>query len=219
MKKLITIALCMALMGCGSWLNDTRTGLLAANASVNAYDDIAVELWKDAPTSPASKEQLGTSLCVTLIVQDSIIQSWAVTTAVDHGLQKEGDITPYLSTAITVLDSLEDYLEMGGVPIPGAIKAAIAYLESINPGGVLAPDAEPLEQCTALLAERFPSAGLSSVPWDTIISAGAEFALFLMQIIQDNIQGTDIPEGALDTYIRDILKQAALYERALGGAP
>ena len=211
----LTALMTFILGGCGSWLNDTRTGILAANASMNAYDDIAVEVWSDAPTNPEAKKQLGTSLCATLIVQDSLIQAWAVTTAVDKGIQKEGDITPYLSTAITILDSLEDYLEMGGVPIPEAVKAAIAYIEVMNPGGVLAPSAEPLEQCSDLLAEKFPSAGLSSVPWETIVSSGAELALFLMQIIKDNIEGNDIPENALETYIRSVLKQSTLYERAI----
>jgi hypothetical protein len=211
---LVTV-MTILLSGCGSWLNDTRTGLLAANASINSYDDIAVEVWHDAASNPEAKKQLGISLCTTLIVQDNLIQAWAVTTAVDKGLQKEGDITPYLSTAITVLDSLEDYLEMGGVPIPEVVKVAIAYLESINPGGVLAPDAEPLEQCSNILAEKFPSAGLSSVPWETIISSGAELALFLMQIIQDSIQDKDVPEDALETYIRAILKQSTLYERSM----
>ena len=214
---LILVALMSFLLsGCGSWLNDTRTGILAANASLNSYDDIAVEVWKDAPTNPEAKADLGISLCASLIVQDSMIQAWAVTTAVDKGLQKEGDITPYLSTAITVLDSLEDYLEMGGVPIPQAVKAAIMYLESINPGGVLAPDEEPLEQCTAILQDNFPMAGIGSIPWETIVSTGAELALFLMQIIKDNIEGNDVPENALETYIRSVLKQATLYEHSMG---
>jgi len=213
---IIVTLMTFMLGGCGSWLNDTRTGLLAANASLNAYDDIAVEVWADAPTNPEAKADLGISLCACLITQDSLIQAWSVTTAVDKGIQKEGDITPYLSTAIGVLDSLEDYLEMGGVPIPQAIKAAIAYLEGMNPGGVLAPDAEPLEQCTAILEEKFPMAGIGNVPWETIVSSGAELALFLMQIIKDNIEGNDIPEGALETYIRSVLKQASLYEHSQG---
>jgi hypothetical protein len=212
----LTALMTFLLSGCGSWLNDTRTGILAANASLNSYDDIAVEVWADAAENPQAKADLGISLCACVITQDALIQAWAVTTAVDKGLQKEGEITPYLSTAIGVLDSLEDYLEMGGVPIPQAIKAAIAYLEALNPGGVLAPDAEPLEQCTAVLEERFPMAGLGNVPWETIVSTGAELALFLMQIIKDNIEGHDVPEGALEVYVRQVLKQAALYEHALG---
>jgi len=212
----ILLALTIWLCGCGAWLNDTRTGLLAANAGLNSYDDIAVELWADAQTNPQAKEQLGTSLCASLLTQDALIQAWDVTTAVDAGLAKKTEITPYIAAAITVLDSLEDYLEMGGVPIPETIKAALSYLERMNPGGALAPDAEPLEQCADLLAERYPSAGIGAVPWATIITTGADLALYLLDLVQSNLAGEDVPITALETYIRDVLKQSVLYEQSLG---
>lgn len=215
---IVVMILALLLTGCGSWLNDTRTGLEAANGALNGYDDVAVVMWQDAPTNAEARADLGISTCASLIVQDSVIQAWSITTAVDKGLAKETDITPYIGAAITVLDSLEDYLEMAGVPIPSAVKVGISALEGINPGGYIPPDEDPLEQCTAVLQEHFPSAGLSSIPWDTIITVGAEFALFMADIIQRNLAGEDVPEDALETYLRHPLKQAVLYERAIADA-
>jgi hypothetical protein len=207
------------LTGCGGWLQTTRTTLLATNAGLNSYDDVAVELWKDAPTNPKAKKDLGTSLCVTVITQDAVIQAWEITIAVAHGQAKEDDITPYIGAAITALDSLEDYLAMGGVPIPVIIKAAITQLELLNPGGVLPPDAEPLEQCAAILEERFPMAGYGGVPWDTILTSGVDLTLFMINLIRDVKEDRKIPDGALEDHIRDVLKQAVLYEKTMGDGP
>lgn len=207
MHRLITTTiLCLALAGCGTWLNDTRKGLMAGNAAVNAYDDVAVEVWKDAPTNPEKHKQLGVSLCASLIAQDALIEAWAITTLVDKGIAKESDITPYISNAVVVLDSLEDYLEMAGVNLPVALRVAISALESLVPPVAMPPDAEPLEQCEQVLDERFPSAG---VPWGIIVGAGAELVLMVMTFIREQ----NIPDDMLEQYLRVHLKQGVLWEQ------
>ena len=216
----VALLLTFLLSGCGSWLNNTRTTLLATNAGLNAYDDVAVELWRDAPTNQKAKKDLGISACACVMVQDQIIQAWAVTTAVDHGLKKKDDVTPYISAAIGILDSLEDYLEMSGYPLPTELKAVWAQLEAINPGGVLAPDSEPLEVCIDVLSEKVPIAGMS-VPWEAILRSAGNMAMFLYEVITNSLEGRDVPEEALETYIRDPHKQLILYDAAMGdeGSP
>ena len=210
MTKVLVLAAALAAFGCAGWINQTRAGLKVTNTALNVYDDVAVEVWKDAPTKPEQAKQLGVSLCATLITQDAVIQAWEITTAVDAGVAKKKDVTPYIIAAITTLDSLEDYLEMGHVNIPPAIKMAISYLEQMNPGGVIPPGEDPLEQCTDYLAERFPSAG---IPWGAIITGGSELALLILDLIRSK---EDIPHDALEDALRNPLKQAVLYEQTLG---
>jgi hypothetical protein len=214
LKGITTVLVFTCITSCGTWINDTRTGLLAANAGLNTYDDIAVGFWTDAPTNQNKREDLGISTCASLIVQDQLILAWEVTSAVDKGVKKKKDITQYIGTAITVLDSLEDYLEMKGYPLPAELKAIWMQLEYLNPkGATFTPVDDPLEQCADVLGENTPIAGMS-VPWDVIIQSGSELALFLMQIITDSIKGMDVDDDALDTYIRHPLKQLMLYEQA-----
>lgn len=213
----LLLLLTFLLSGCAGWINTTRTGLLSTNAGLNAYDDVAVEVWKDASGDSKQTEQLGMSTCVSVIVQDNIIQAWSITTAVDNGIKKKSDITPYISASINMIDALEDYLEMGDVALPVPLKVVVSELEKLNPGSVIDPGSDPLEVCTGILNERVPIAG-PSIPWETIISSGAELGLFILRLVQDYQEGRDIPATALDDYIRDPLKQLILYEHAMADA-
>jgi len=211
----VGLLLVSCIAGCGTWLNDTRAGLLSANAALNSYDDVAVEVWEDAPTNPESQEQLGTSLCASYIVQDSLIEGWAIATMVDDGIKKKRDFTQWAGNTLTVLDALEDFLEMSGVKIPHQLGLAIAYIEAMNPKGVLPPDSEPFEGCADILAGKHPMAG--NVPTEALIGAAADLGVFILNIVLDRLADKSIPEDALEETIRDVFKQAVLYEQGLGG--
>jgi len=208
------LLVCFLLPGCASWINGTRTGIEAANAALNGYDDVAVEVWKKAPTDPKAKEHLGVSLCASYLIQDSLVDAWAVATMIDEGQRKKTDLGLYLANTITILDSLMNYLDAANVPIPVPLKAASDYLEAMYPG-YRPPESEPLATCQAVLAEHIPSA----FPWATVISSGSELALFMIQIIRDQIDKKDVSSEALETYLRVPFKQEILYEsiEATGG--
>lgn len=211
MRRFLTaLVLASAIAGCGSWINETRTGILAANGALNSYDDVATEVWKDAPTNPKAKEHLGVSLCATYLAQEGLVDSWAVTTTVDSIQKKKTDVGAYLKNTLAVLDSLMNYLEVANVPIPPPVKAAALYIEKMYPD-YRPPEQEPLATCQDVLAEHVPS----SFPWAAVISSGSELALFLIQIIQDQIAGKEVSPDALEIYLRVPLKQETLYESAI----
>lgn len=212
---LAVIALLSFLLGgCGSWLNDTRAGILTANQALNSYDDIAVEIWKDAPTNPDSKQELGVSLCACYIVQDALIEGWTIATMVDDGLKKKRDFTDWVGNILTVLDALENHIEMSGVEIPHQLDILITYVESMNPRGVLDPSAEPLAQCSSILPEASHKAA-GAFPYEAAISETAELALYLLNIIMDRLADEQIPEDALEQVVRQVFRQELLYLRAL----
>ena len=141
------------LAGCGGWLTKTRAGLLSANEALGAYDDVAAELWSDAATNDDSFVKLGRSLCLSLLIQDAIIEGWAITSMVDHGIKEEADFTIWAGETVVVIDHLQDFLYELGVPIPDPLAKVLLLIESFA-GGFSMPDVEPPTdlECKAVLS-------------------------------------------------------------------
>ena len=196
--------------GCGGWLNDTRAGILSANAALNTYDDVAIEIWDNSPSHQESREQLGVSLCATYIIQDALIEAWTIASAVDAGIEKKKDFNEWIGYIITILDALEDHLEMAGVEMPHQLSILITYLESMNPKGILPFTSEPLAECHDLLSERHPMAAGSTLA--VMLRAAAELGIFIVNLLADRVADKDIPEEALAESIRPMLHQAVLYD-------
>lgn len=158
-KRRLVAACCAAVLaavvaaGCGSWLNKTRAGLITANQGLNAYDDVAAELWSDAATNDESFRNLERSLCLSLMIQDTIIEGWAITSMVDYGIKEKADFTIWAGQAVVVLDHLQDFLYELQVPIPEPI-AKVATLIEAFAGGFAMPDVEPPTdlECKAVLS-------------------------------------------------------------------
>lgn len=207
---ILVLLLTLLLTGCGSWLNDTRAGILTANQALNSYDDVAVEVWKDAPTDEMSKQELGVSLCACYIVQDSLMEGWAIATMVDAGLKKKKDFNLWVGNLLTVLDSLENHLEMSSLKIPPQLSMLITYAESLNPKAMMDPSKEPLAECSKILPEA-PHKAAGAFPYEVVIGEGAEFALYLLNIIMDRLADKEISEDALEQVLREVFKQETLY--------
>lgn len=143
----LVVAVCLTLAACGGWASNARASLLTANEAVNAYDDVAAELWKDAPTNDTSFERLERSMCFTYLIQDAIIEGWAIVSMVDHGIKKETDFGYWAAETAVVLDQLEDQLTAWEIDLPEPLMKAFLVIESLA-GGVSLPDTEPPDAFT-----------------------------------------------------------------------
>lgn len=214
LRGITGIILIIGITGCGSWLNNTRAGILTANQALNSYDDLAVEIWKDAKEDEESKAELGVSLCASYIVQDALIEGWTIATMVDDGIKKKKDFTQWVGNILTVLDALENHIEMSGVKIPPQLAMLIAYVENLNPKALMDPSKEPLAECAQILPQAAHKAA-GAFPYSPLIEATGQLALYLLNIIMDRMADKEIPEDALEQVLREVFKQETLYIEAI----
>lgn len=163
---LCTIVLVLALPACGGWFENTKAGLLSANDAVNAYDDVATEVWgekaqEDSPEGLAAFRSLELSTCVTYLVQDAIVMAWGTAAMVDAGIKQKSDMNVWIAWAITLLDHAENVFQLwSGDDVPELVKGAVDFMErtldNFNPGGVLPPGVDPPSEldCKAVVKAR-----------------------------------------------------------------
>lgn len=158
---LFVFALVLAFASCGGWYENTKATLLSVNDVVNAYDDVAAEVFADvdSPEHPKFKK-LELSMCFMYTVQDLLLAGWSTASMIDAGIMKKTDFGYWAAKVLLLVDTaINQWAVWDNVPAP--VLGIQMYLRKYSPESVPPLDWTPPGdlECKKLVEQRVEERG------------------------------------------------------------